>query len=80
MLSRLNVVLGVYLMARYERFTFLCNRDERRLIAALANQLQRSQSDAVRFAIRDMAEKLGVLTKKPKLLQNTSHQAVQGEK
>ncbi len=38
-------------MARYERFTFCVNKDERRLIAVLANQLQRSQSDAVRFVV-----------------------------
>ena len=46
-------------MARYERFTFLCDKDERRLIAALAERLKRSQSDAVRFvvitAVRELA-------------------------
>jgi uncharacterized protein (DUF1778 family) len=38
-------------MSRDERFTFLVNRDERELISALAEHLQRSQSDAVRFVI-----------------------------
>jgi hypothetical protein len=46
-------------MARYERFTFLCDKDERRLIVTLAERLKRSQSDAVRFvvvtAVRELA-------------------------
>ena len=36
-------------MARFERFTFLCDVVERRAIANLAARLQRSQSDAVRL-------------------------------
>ena len=48
-------------MARYVRFTFLCNSNERRAIAELAAYLQRSQSDAVRFVVmkkvREFAEK-----------------------
>lgn len=43
-------------MSRYERFTFLCNKNERRLIAELAAQLQRSQSDAVRFVVMKAAQ------------------------
>ena len=39
-------------MSRYKRFTFLCNPNERRMIAFLARQLQRSQSDAIRYIIR----------------------------
>ncbi len=42
-------------MARYDRFTFLCNSDERRLLVALADRLQRSQSDTVRGLIREAA-------------------------
>lgn len=38
-------------MPRDERFTFLCNPDERRLIAELAKRMHRSQSDAVRFVV-----------------------------
>lgn len=45
-------------MARYKRFTFLCNRDERRLIENLAEQLQRTQSDAVRFVVVNAARAL----------------------
>ena len=45
-------------MARYERFTFLCNEDERRLIKTLAKTLQRSQSDAIRFVVVNAAKEL----------------------
>lgn len=39
-------------MTRYERFTFLCNEDERQMIEVLAGRFQRSQSDTLRFLIR----------------------------
>ena len=42
------------------RFTFLCNEEERQLIAALAETLQRSQSDALRYLVRETAEKLQI--------------------
>jgi hypothetical protein len=45
-------------MARYERFTFLCDASERRAIADLAARLQRSQSDAVRFVVIEAAKQL----------------------
>ena len=45
-------------MARYERFTFLCDSLERRAIADLAARLQRSQSDAVRFVVLEAAKQL----------------------
>lgn len=45
-------------MARYERFTFLCDKKERGLIKALAKRLQRSQSDAVRFVIVNAVREL----------------------
>ncbi|WKZ51432.1 MAG: hypothetical protein QY329_01600 [Anaerolineales bacterium] len=45
-------------MARYERFTFLCDAIERRAIADLAAWLQRSQSDAVRFVVIEAARQL----------------------
>jgi len=41
---------------RSERFTFLCNADERKLITAIAAQFRRSQADTIRFLI-DMAAK-----------------------
>ncbi len=45
-------------MARYERFTFLCNDNEKKIIADLATRLQRSQSDAVRFVVIEAARQL----------------------
>lgn len=45
-------------MARYTRFTFLCNLDERQAITDLAARLQRSQSDAVRFVVIEAAKQL----------------------
>ncbi len=45
-------------MSRVEIFAFRVNADERRLIAALANRLQRSQSDAVRLVVREAAREL----------------------
>jgi hypothetical protein len=45
-------------MPRYERFTFLCDSCERRAITNLAARLQRSQSDAVRFVVSEVARQL----------------------
>jgi hypothetical protein len=45
-------------MARYDRFTFLCNKKERHILVALAARLQRSQSDTVRLLIREAAREL----------------------
>lgn len=47
-------------MNRWDTFTFRVNEDERRLIASLAEQLQRSQSDAVRFVVINAARELQV--------------------
>ncbi len=47
-------------MARFERFTFLINREERALIQALAERLRRSRSDAVRFVVIESARELGL--------------------
>jgi hypothetical protein len=43
---------------RHDRFTFLCNAEERRILATLAQRLQRSQSDAVRLVIREAVHSL----------------------
>lgn len=57
-------------MSRIERFTFLCNDQERLAIAKLATRLQRSQSDAVRFVVVEAARQL---TENPILpIQETS--------
>lgn len=45
-------------MTRYDRFTFLCNTQERQTIANLARHLRRSQSDAVRFVLMEAARQL----------------------
>lgn len=39
-------------------FTFRINDEERRLIASLADQLQRSKSDAVRFIVVNVVREL----------------------
>lgn len=51
-------------MQKSEVFTFRVNSDERRLIAQLAERLQRNQSDAVRLVIREAA--VALLTAEPK--------------
>jgi hypothetical protein len=43
---------------RGDAFTFKCNADERRMIVILAERLQRKQSDAVRFVIRESVKAL----------------------
>ena len=45
-------------MPRIERFTFFCNKEERRLIEQLAASLARSQSDAVRVVVIQAARQL----------------------
>ena len=45
---------------RRDQFTFLCNNEERRLLATLAERLQRSRSDVVRSLIRRAAHELGI--------------------
>ena len=45
-------------MNRWDTFTFRVSQDERRLIAALAEKLQRTQSDAVRFVVINAARQL----------------------
>ena len=39
-------------------FSFSCNREERLLIKTLATQLNRTQSDAVRTAIREKVDEM----------------------
>ncbi len=43
---------------RTNRFTFLCDDEERRLITAIAKHLKRSQGDAIRFILRTAAQEL----------------------
>jgi hypothetical protein len=43
---------------RNSRFTFLCNRDERNLLTVVARQLARTESDTVRWLIREVGREL----------------------
>jgi hypothetical protein len=54
----MNKSKEVFFMAKIERFTFLVNKEERQLITTLAEQLQRSQSDAIRFVVTEAAKTL----------------------
>lgn len=45
-------------MPRIERFTFVVNEEEREMISQIAQELQRSDSDAVRFLIISKAKEL----------------------
>lgn len=47
-------------MARNSNFTFRVSADERQLIAALAAWLDRTESDAVRWLIREAARERGL--------------------
>ena len=42
------------------RFTFLCTEEERGLIVALAKTMKRSQSDALRWLVRETAKELQI--------------------
>ncbi len=46
--------------ARTRMFTLKVNDEEAALIRALAKKLERDQSDAVRWILRDAAKRLGV--------------------
>ena len=48
-------------MKRDERFTFLINTEERKLIRELAKRLQRSESDAIRYIVVNAARELRVM-------------------
>jgi hypothetical protein len=52
-------------MPRYERFTFLVDRDERQLINRMAQRLQRKPADAVRFVVLEAARALGASNTSP---------------
>jgi len=50
-------------MPKTERFTFLTDREGRNEIKALAERLQRSESDAVRVAVREKVRELAANAK-----------------
>lgn len=45
-------------MARYNRFVFLVDKHERRMISEMAQRLQRKDADAVRFVVLEAARAL----------------------
>ncbi len=51
-------------MRREERFAFRTDEKERRLIALVADRLERSESDTIRLIVRQVAEQLGVTVTK----------------
>lgn len=55
-------------MSRYSCFTLRVNTAERELITAVAQRLERSESDTVRLLVREKARELGVAHKKEERL------------
>lgn len=53
-------------MNRDESFTLRVNFNERQLIAAVAERLDRNESDTVRLLIREKARELGLTLELPK--------------
>ena len=47
-------------IVRTERFTFICSKLDRELLAAIATKLNRSQGDAIRILIYRAADELGI--------------------
>ena len=56
---------------REERFTFVCNEHERRLITEIASRLKRTQSDAIRLLVRIAAEELSIDVSQGKRWKNS---------
>jgi uncharacterized protein YcaQ len=61
-------------MRRKDTFTFRVNETERQVIEQIADKLERSQSDAVRWLIRESARQMGLekndQTRTPRTLAN----------
>jgi hypothetical protein len=53
-------------MNRLGNFSFRLTIDERQMITALANRLERNASDAVRLLLREKAHALGLVPAAPK--------------
>ncbi len=51
------------------RFTFLCNKEERRKLKTLAEHLHRSQGDTIRLLIHYASMKHGNYSTFPQLMQ-----------
>ena len=64
---------------RNKRFTFLCNKEERWLIARIAKRLNRSQGDAVRFLINAAAQELGIGKEEETIKVDTGRDVTNGK-
>jgi hypothetical protein len=53
-------------MNRVDNFTLRMNSDERQLITVVAQRLERTESDTVRYLLREKARELGVMPAAPK--------------
>jgi hypothetical protein len=51
-------------MTRNQRFNIVVSEEERNLIAAVAERLERSAADTIRLLVRGVAQELGVTTDK----------------
>jgi|WetSurSiteA1Bulk_404760.scaffolds.fasta_scaffold92779_2 hypothetical protein len=65
-------------MNRWDSFTFRVSQDERQLIAALAEKLQRTQSDAVRFVLREAAHEHHINLPKATVKNGQSYKPAKG--
>jgi hypothetical protein len=45
-------------MSKDQRFTFVCEKDERKLLEAIAERLERTQSDTIRYLVKLAAQEL----------------------
>ena len=53
-------------MNRVDNFTLRMNSDERQLITVVAQRLERTESDTVRYLLREKAREIGILPAAPK--------------
>lgn len=62
-------------MIRNDNFTLRMNAAERQLITAVAQRLDRTESDTVRYLLREKARELGVAPTAPKHDRHVAHPA-----
>ena len=62
-------------MQKAERFSFVCDTEERQAIKVLAKRLQRTESDTLRWLVRNAANRMIGLPDDPALvpLQEPAH-------
>lgn len=57
------------MMARKNKFMFVCDDQEREMLSEIAEKLERSQSDAVRYLVREANKRLTLDLEKRALAQ-----------